>query len=160
MTVRWLGVMSDGPTDASRQDLRGSGSPFDDAGEAALGGAYTIDGRHRSESVRTRIEADRYRGRLLQAVQDGSRFHESSGEPDAWQTPLGELGVHEWARRWLTEQWAEWQPRTRTSAVEALARFTTIAIRAGAKPPDGLRVYLYTALAPGADTNLDVVLER
>ncbi|MEO6494356.1 MAG: site-specific integrase [Ilumatobacteraceae bacterium] len=121
---------------------------------------YTIDGRHRSKSFRTRIEADRYRGRLLQAVQDGSRFDESSGEPDTWQTPLGDLGVHEWARRWLAEHWAEWQPRTRTSATEALARFVTIAIRAGAKPPDGLRVYLYTALAPGADTNLDVVLER
>ncbi len=121
---------------------------------------YTIDGRHRSKSFRTRIEADRYRGRLLQALQDGGRFDEFSGEPDAWQTPLGDLGVHEWARRWLTEQWAEWQPRTRTSAVEALARFATIAVRAGAKPPDGLRVYLYTALAPGTDSHLDVVLER
>ncbi len=116
--------------------------------------------RHRSKSFRTRIEADRYRGRLLQAVQDGSHFDESSGEPDAWQTPLGDLGVHEWARRWLAEQWAEWQPRTRTSAVEALARFATIAVRAGAKPPDGLRVYLYTALAPGSEAHWDVVLER
>ena len=121
---------------------------------------YTIDGRHRSKSFRTRIEADRYRGRLLQAVQDGGRFDESSGEPDAWQTPLGDLGVHEWARRWLTEQWAEWQPRTRTSAVEALARFTTIAIRAGAKPPERLRVYLYAALSAGSETHRDVVLER
>jgi len=121
---------------------------------------YTIDGRHRSKSFRTRIEADRYRGRLLQAVQDGSRFDESSGEPDAWQTPLSDLGIHEWARRWLTEQWVEWQPRTRTSAVEALARFTTIAVRAGAKPPDGLRIYLYTALAPASDPHWNVVLER
>ena len=121
---------------------------------------FTIDGRHRGKSFRTRTEADRYRGRLLQAVQDGGRFDETSGEPDAWQTPLAELGVHDWARRWLAEQWAEWQPRTRTSAIEALARFTTIAVRAGAKPPDGLRVYLYTALASGADSDLDVVLER
>ena len=121
---------------------------------------YTIDGRHRSKSFRTRVEADRYRGRLLQALQDGSRFDESTGEPDAWQTPLGDLGVHEWARRWLADQWAEWQPRTRTSAVEALARFTTIATRAGTKPPAGLRVYLYTALAPVGDTHLDATLER
>ena len=121
---------------------------------------YTIDGRHRSKSFRTRIEADRYRGRLLQAVQDGGRFDETSGEPDAWQTPLSDLGVHEWARRWLAEPWPEWQPRSRASAVEALARFTTIAVRAGAKPPDGLRVYLYRALAPGSDADWDVVLER
>ena len=98
---------------------------------------YTIDGRHRSKSFRTRIEADRYRGTLLQAVQDGGRFDETTGETEAWQTPLAALRVHEWCRRWLCEQWAEWQPRTRASATEALARFITIAIERGAKPPDG-----------------------
>ena len=121
---------------------------------------YTIDGRHRSKSFRTRIEADRYRGRLLQAVQDGGRFDETSGEPQAWQTPLSDLRVHEWARRWLAEQWPEWQPRTRASAAEALARFTTIAVRAGATPPEELRVYLYTALSPGSDANWNAMLER
>ena len=99
---------------------------------------YTIDGRHRSKSFRTRIEADRYRGRLLQAVQDGGRFDETSGEPESWQTPLADLHVHEWARRWLAEPWSEWQLRTRASAVEALARFTTIAIRGGATPTGGV----------------------
>ena len=47
---------------------------------------YTIDGRHRGKSFRTRIEADRYRGLLLQAVQAGGRFDESTGEPESWQT--------------------------------------------------------------------------
>ena len=64
----------------------------------------------------------------MQAVQDGGRFDETSGEPDPWQTPLADLRVHEWARRWLAEQWQEWQPRTRASATDALARFTTIAV--------------------------------
>ena len=59
--------------------------------------------------------------------------------------------VHEWARRWLSEQWQEWQPRTRASAAEALARFITIAVEHGAKTPDGLRVYLYSALTPDSD---------
>ncbi len=121
---------------------------------------YTIDGRHRSKSFRTRIEADRYRGRRLQAVQDGGRFDESSGEPDAWQKPLSDLRVPEWARRWLAEQWSEWQPRTRTSAAEALARFVTIAVRGSATAPEELRVYLYTALTPGSETGWDVGLER
>ena len=40
---------------------------------------YTIDGRHRSKSFRTRIEDDRYRGSLLRAVQDNSRFDEATG---------------------------------------------------------------------------------
>ena len=121
---------------------------------------YTIDGRHRSKSFRTRIEADRYRGTLLQAVQDGGRFDETSGEPEAWQTPLADMRVHEWSRRWLGDQWQEWQPRTRASATEALARFITIAVERGAQPPEGLRVYLYTELVPGADPGLDVQFER
>ena len=76
-----------------------------------MGGArYTIDGRHRSKSFRTRIETDRFRGWLL---QDDRRFDETTGEQESWQTPLADLRVHEWTRRWLGEQWAEWQPRTR-----------------------------------------------
>ena len=105
---------------------------------------FTIDGRHRSKSFRTRIEADRYRGLLLQAVQEGVRFDETTGEPESWQTPLADVRVHEWSRRWLAEQWQEWQPRTRASATEALSRFVTLAVERGAKTPDGLRVYLYT----------------
>ena len=69
-----------------------------------------INGRHRSKSFRTRIEADRYRGLLLQAVQDGGRFDDATGEPESWQTPLADMRVLEWSRRWLSEQWAEWQP--------------------------------------------------
>jgi len=121
---------------------------------------FTIDGRHRSKSFRTRIEADRYRGLLLQAVQDGGRFDETTGEPESWQTPLADVRVHEWSRRWLAEQWQEWQPRTRASATEALARFVTLAVDRGAKAPDGLRVYLYTALSPHSEAGHDVRLEK
>lgn len=70
------------------------------------------------------------------------------------------MRAHEWCRRWLSEQWTEWQPRTHGSATEALARFITIADERGAKPPDGLRVYLHTALAPGDYSGLDVQFER
>ncbi len=112
---------------------------------------YTIDGRHRGKSFRTRAEADRYRSLLMQAVQAGGRFDETTGEPESWQTPLRELRVHEWSRRWLAAQWQEWQPRTRVSATESLARFITMATEHGAKTPEGLRVYLYTALAPGSE---------
>lgn len=120
----------------------------------------SIDGRHRSKSFRTRVEAERYRGSLLQAVQAGDRFDVASGEPESWQPALRDVGVHDWARRWLAEQWSEWQPRTRTSATEALARFIPLAVESAAKPPDGLRVYLYTALAPGSESGHDARLER
>ena len=121
---------------------------------------YTIDGRHRGKSFRTRIEADRYRGMLLQAVQAGDRFDETTGEPESWQTPLRDVRVHEWSRRWLAEQWQEWQPRTRASATEGLARFVMLAIEHGAKAPDGLRVYLYSALAPDSEGELQAPYEK
>ena len=121
---------------------------------------YTIDGRHRSKSFRTRAEADRYRSLLLQAVQAGGRFDETTGEPESWQTPLRDLRVHEWSRRWLAEQWQEWQPRTRTSATEGLARFVTTAVEHGAKPPEGLRVYLYSALSPDSEGRREAQYER
>lgn len=121
---------------------------------------YTIDGRHRGKSFRTRVEADRYRSLLMQAVQAGGRFDETTGEPESWQTPLREVRVHEWSRRWLAEQWQEWQPRTRVSATESLARFITIATEHGAKTPEGLRVYLYTALAPDSEGLRDAQHEK
>lgn len=121
---------------------------------------YNIDGRHRSKSYRTRAEAERYRGLLLQAVHAGARFDESTGEPESWQMPLSEIRVHEWARRWLAEQWQEWQPRTRTSAAEAMARFITIAVAPGAKVPEGLRVYLYSALSPNPGDQRDTPYEK
>ena len=36
----------------------------------------------------------------------------------------------------------------------------TIAVRGGATPPEGLRVYPYTALAPGSEAGWNAVLER
>ena len=121
---------------------------------------YEIDGRHRGKSFRTRAEAERYRGTLLHEVHAGGRFDATTGEPESWQTPLGEIRVHEWLRRWLAEQWQEWQPRTRRSATESLARFITLATDRGAKAPDGLRVYLYKALAPNSEGTWNVQLEK
>src|SRR6266508_1127185 len=109
---------------------------------------YSIDGIHRSKSYRTRAEAERYRGALLQAVQNGDRFDLATGEPESWQLPLAEFKVHEWARRWLAEQWPEWQPRTRPSAAEAIARFVALAVDSRTAVPEALRSYLRTALVP------------
>ena len=120
---------------------------------------YTIDGRHRSKSHRTKAEAERYRIELLKAVHAGARFDTTTGEPESWQLPLSELTIVEWARRWLADQWAEWQPRTRASATEALARFASLATRPGAAPPDGLRAYLANTLPPEPEDEPDSRLD-
>lgn len=60
------------------------------------------------------------------------------------------MSVYARTRRWLTEQWPEWQPRTRDSAVEAMARFVPLAVSSTAPPaPAGLRAYLKVAMRPG-----------
>ena len=105
--------------------LRGAGSSFDDSGEVAVGGALHDRRQASQQVVPDPDRTDRYRGSLLQAVQSGDRFVPVSGEPESWQPALRDVRVREWARRWLGEQWQEWQPRTRASAVEALARFLT-----------------------------------
>ena len=77
----------------------------------------------------------------------------------SWQAPLHDMYVHEWARRWLAEQWQEWQPRTRASAVEALAKFIPLATRPSASSPPGLRPYLHSTLSPATENERDDVLE-
>lgn len=109
---------------------------------------WSIDGRHRSRSFRRKGEAQRFRSQLDRALGDGTRFDPVTGEPMTWHTPLGDLGLHEWARRWLAGEWAEWAPRTRKSAVEAMARFVALAVDGRSQPPTDLRHYLQRTLAP------------
>jgi integrase len=115
----------------------------------------SVDGRQRSTSFPTKAEADRYRSLLVTAVTKGESFDDDTGEPISWQPAVGDVQLHEWARRWVRQEWTEWQPRTRDSAVEALSRLLTLA---NAGPPVQMRSYLMRALRP--DANLDEVHER
>ena len=54
------------------------------------------------------------------------------------------LNVDAEARRWLAEQWDEWQPRTRNSAVEEMSRFLPLLVKPGARDVPELRTYLTT----------------
>lgn len=111
---------------------------------------WTVAGREFSRSNRTRSEADRFRSLLLVAVAQGEQFDPHTGRPLAWQPSADDAPIHAWARRWLIEQWPEWQPRTRASAVEALARFVPLVVRIGAvDPPLSVRAYLQSSLTPG-----------
>ncbi len=102
-----------------------------------------VNGRQRSRAFRTRPEADRYRSGLLVAQQSGERFDDETGEPVSWQPLPDEIQTHDWARRWVGEQWPEWAPRTRASAVEALTRLLPLLVPPTAPPkPDGLRPHL------------------
>lgn len=115
---------------------------------------WAVDGRSRSRSFRTSGEATRYRSLLVAAHHGGEKFDRESCEPVSWQPRSEPLQVHVWARRWLAEQWNEWQPRTRVSAVEALARFVPLAIVGSAQaPPGALRRHLVRTLPPDVEVD-------
>lgn len=120
---------------------------------------WAIDGRQRSKAFRTDAEADRYRAELLIAVTRGEPFDPATGEPLSWSPPAPAVSVYAWARRWIAEQWPEWQPRTRRCVMEAIARFVMLAVDEKAPPPPrGCRAELRHGLAPDAAPMTDPVL--
>ena len=125
---------------------------------------WSVAGPQHSRAFRTRTEADRFRSFLVEAQRRGEPFSVDTGEPESWLPQAGDVRCHEWARRWLAEQWPEWQPRTRASAVEALARFMPLAVVTDAPaPPAGLRAYLTATLVPDhgpLDVEIEAWLER
>ena len=122
---------------------------------------WKVDGKEHSRSFRTKAEADRFRSRLLIAQQDGERFDRPTGLPLSWLPQGADMPLHVWARRWVAEQWPEWQPRTRRGDVYSLARFIPLVTSPGApKPPDGLRTHLCCTLPPDVDIDPDDGCER
>ena len=110
---------------------------------------WVVDGKEHNQSFRVRVQADRYRSRLLVALHNGESFDRRTGEPVSWRPPADALAVHLWARRWVGEQWHEWAPRTRRSSVEALCRFLPLAVgNCAPDPPASVRAYLREALRP------------
>ena len=100
---------------------------------------WRVGERRFQRAFRTRAEADHLRSELLVAQRNGERFDTSTGQPSSW-TAVGDVGCHEWVRRWLAEQWDEWQPRTRNSAVEEMSRFLPLLVKPAAPSEPELRV--------------------
>ena len=111
---------------------------------------WKVDGQVFQRGHRTRSEADHFRSTLLLAQRQGEFFNAASGEPKSWAGP-DDIPCHVWVRRWVEEQWIDWQPRTRDSAIEALSRFVPLLSRPGASDPGELRRYLVKALRPDVE---------
>jgi integrase len=115
---------------------------------------WSITGSQRSKAFRTKSEAERYRALLLHAKTTGEPFDPLTGEPESWLPGDSDTQIHAWARQWLAEQWAEWQPRTRNSATEALARFVPLVVAPSAPPiPTGMRQHLTATLRPASSNS-------
>lgn len=90
------------------------------------------------------------RAGLIGAHDRGERFDpDRGGLPVSWLPAVGDMLLVEWAKRWVAEQWPEWAPRTRRSALEALARFLPLAVdQEASEPPEGMRAYIGELLVP------------
>lgn len=120
---------------------------------------WSLTGRQRSRAFRTKAEADRFRSGLLLAQQRGEMFDLTTGEPESWLSLPNEIRIHDWARRWVAEQWSEWAPRTRASAVEALTRLVPLLVAPTAPPPPaGLRRHLAAWLRPAGGAGSEEAL--
>lgn len=110
---------------------------------------WRVDGKDHSRSFRVRSEGERFRSALLVAQQKGEPFDPATGEPASWSPAADDTAVHDWARTWVGEQWSEWAPRTRRSAIEALCRLLPLLVVPVAPPaPAGLRRHLDSWLPP------------
>jgi hypothetical protein len=97
-----------------------------------------------------KTKAERVRSALLVS-------HETSGptaEPLSSGPSPGDVTVADRVRRWIAEQWEDWRPRWRASAIEALTRFVPLAVIDGpVDPPDGIRRRRLTSIL-GHDDDL------
>jgi integrase len=104
---------------------------------------WRVDGRDRTRAFKTRAEGDRFRSRLLAAVEDGVFFDLIEGLPETWLAKADGPTWWSWAREWLGLKWPQWSGHSRRSAVETLASFTPHLLRPGAPPPPAeLRAWL------------------
>ena len=114
---------------------------------------WRIDGRDRTRAFKTRAEADRFRSRLLSAVQDGVVFDLREGVPTTWLPAPEGPTWWTWAREWAELKWPQWSGHSRRSAVETLALFTPYLVRPLAPPPPAdLRPWLRAnGFRPGSE---------
>jgi integrase len=81
---------------------------------------WTVDGKAKARAFTHKTQAEHHRAQLLIAASNAEKFDEKSCEPESWNR--SDISVAEYARTWLAENWDTWQPKSRRSTVEGLAR--------------------------------------
>lgn len=125
---------------------------------------WRVEGSGKVRAFRTKLAADKYRGRLLAA--DGERYDVATGEPVSWgRTEATTWATH--AQTHMRRRWEQWSPTQRRSAAESLMMATLVLLRPRApQPPEGLRAYLRQVVlvpeevASDQDDTLDAYLLR
>jgi len=72
---------------------------------------WSIDGRHKSRSFTSMGEANKFRRKLEQALEDGYNFDPNTGTPTQWASQL--RNFPEVASEYASSKWHEWAGGTR-----------------------------------------------
>ncbi len=75
--------------------------------------------QHWSPAMAYKREADRWRARLVLAVEEGTKWNSVTGLPVKWNA-TDVLDVSAWCRRWLRQEWEGLVPKSRLSIALAL----------------------------------------
>jgi integrase len=111
---------------------------------------WVVDGQTFSESHKTNALADRFRAKLLRAVEKGEPFDTVSGLPDSLRGGRAALSFYELAVRYVDHRWVDASAKHRDSMTDALALVVPVLVkpRRGQPSPEVLRRALRSYVLP------------
>jgi integrase len=111
---------------------------------------WVVDGQTFSESHKTNALADRFRAKLLRAVEKGEPFDTVSGLPDSLRGGKAALSFYELAVRYVDHRWVDASAKHRDSMTDALALVVPVLVKArrGQPSPEVLRRALRSYVLP------------
>ena len=90
---------------------------------------WVVDGQAFSESYKTTALADRFRAKLLRAVDKGEPFDTVSGLPDSLRGGKAALTYLELALKYIDARWSEASAKQRDSMTDALATVVPVLVK-------------------------------
>jgi len=111
---------------------------------------WVVDGEVFSDSYKTSALADRFRAKLLRAVDKGEPFDTVSGLPDSLRGGKAALTYLELALKYIDVRWAEASAKQRDSMTDALATVVPVLVKPvrGRPTPQIVRRALRSYLLP------------
>lgn len=96
---------------------------------------WVVDGHPFSESHKTKALADRFRAKLVRALDKGEPFDTVTGLPDSLRGGKAALSFLDLAVKYVDARWAEASAKQRDSMTDALATVVPVLVKAGRGGP-------------------------
>ncbi|MER6539790.1 site-specific integrase [Streptomyces sp900105755] len=111
---------------------------------------WVVDGQPCSESYKTKTLADRFRAKLVGALDKGEPFDTVTGLPDSLRGGKAALSFLDLAVKYVDARWAEASAKQRDSVTDALATVVPVLVKPGrGRPaPEVLRRALRSYVLP------------